>query len=345
MATTVIQAFNEFMKDTVNLDKSRVALARTSRNWLLGKVERFPQNDTSFPILHDGYNLNYGSFERKTKTRPLDDIDMMVGIKADGCTYIQTTVDDIKIYFPDSYSGRLNSFRHTTSGKEDTLSSTRIVNKFVKNLGEIEQYSKAEVKRTGEAATLKLISYEWNFDILPCFMTTEESDGRTYYLIPNGNGDWKKTDPRRDRARLSLINQTCNGNVLNVIRALKYWNQRPYQTTMPSYILETMIGDYYQNEIYLGRGDQVTSFVDMEIVKVLEYLRNKIFHAVSDPKEIINNINYLDYSFQLTMYNRFNIALEKSIIARQYESDGKHKESINKWKEVFGVYFPDYTGA
>ena len=42
---------------------------------------------------------NYGSFERKQKTR-LDDIDMMIGIKADGCTYIETNVNDVKIYFP-----------------------------------------------------------------------------------------------------------------------------------------------------------------------------------------------------------------------------------------------------
>lgn len=345
MATTVIQAFNEFMKETVNLDQSRVATARSSRNWLLSKIALFSENDTTFPILHDEYNLNYGSFERKTKTRPLDDIDMMIGINADGCTYKESTVDDIKIYVPDNYNGRLSAFKHTTSGKENTLSSTRIVNKFVKNLGEIDQYSKAEIKRTGEAATLKLSSYEWNFDLLPCFMTIVEADGRTYYLIPNGNGDWQKTDPRKDRARLSSINQACNGNILNVIRSLKYWNQRPYQTKMPSYLLETMISDYYQNEIHNLRSEQVSNFVDIEIIKVLEYLVNNIFLTVRDPKNIINNINSLEFSYQLSVHTRLNSALEKAKVARQYELDEKQKESIKKWREFFGDNFPDYTGS
>lgn len=345
MATTVIQAFDNFMKETVNLDQSKVSTARNSRNWLLERIAAFPEDDTTFPILHDEYNLNYGSFERKTKTKPLDDIDMMIGIKGDGCTYTETNVNDVKIYFPDNYSGRLSNFRHTSYGKENTLSSTRIVNKFVKNLGEIENYSKAEIKRTGEAATLKLISYEWNFDLLPCFMTKAESDGRSYYLIPNGNGDWKKTDPRKDRERLSSINQSCNGYVLNVIRALKYWNQCPYKIRMPSYLLETMISDYYQNEIDCLKSDQVLRFVNMEVIKVLEYLKKNIYSIVQDPKNITYDINDLSFEDKESMCARLSTTLEKARLARDYESDEKQKEAIKKWREIFGDSFPDYTGA
>ncbi len=317
MAKTVNEAFDAFMKETVNLDQSRVATARTSRNWLLGKIDSFPENDTTFPFLYSENNLNYGSFERKTKTRPLNDIDMMVCLGADGCTYLETSITDIKIYFPDNYTGRLNSLRHTTSGKENTLSSTRVVNKFVKNLGEVDQYSKAEIKRTGEAATLKLISYEWNFDILPCFITHEALDGRTYYLIPNGNGDWKKTDPRKDRARLTSINQSCNGRVLNIIRALKSWNQRPYKTRISSYLLETMISDYYQNEIHYNREGEVSSFVDLEVIKVFGYLKNKIYSVVSDPKNIAYDINDTSSETKLAMYTRIGSDLDKSNTARQ----------------------------
>lgn len=344
MAITVSQAFNEFMKETVNLDPSRVVRARDSRNWLLDKINRFPQNDTTFPLLYNGYNLNYGSFERKTKTRPLDDIDMMINIDGDGCSYIETTVDDIKIHLVDNYIGRLNSLRHTTRGKENTLSSTRVVNKFVKNLGEIGQYSKAEIKRTGEAATLKLISFEWNFDVLPCFLTKPGQDGRTYYLISNGKGDWRKTDPRKDRKRLSSINQACNGNILNVIRALKYWNQRPHQKRMPSYLLETMISDYYQNEINFFRKNNVSKYVYLEIVKVLEYLINNIYLTVRDPKNIEHNINDLDFSHQMDMHIRLSNALGKAKLAQEYDAVGKYKEAIRKWQDFFGADFPDYTG-
>jgi len=124
MVMTVNQAFSDFMKYTVNLDQSRVADARASRNWLLGKIKSFPENDDSFPFLYNDNHLNYGSFERKTKTRPLNDIDMMVCISANGCYYIETSINDIKIYFPEGCCGRLNSFSSTVVGKENTLSST-----------------------------------------------------------------------------------------------------------------------------------------------------------------------------------------------------------------------------
>lgn len=47
MATTVIAAFNEFMKDTVNLKKADTDDARASRDWLIGKINDF-ENDEVF---------------------------------------------------------------------------------------------------------------------------------------------------------------------------------------------------------------------------------------------------------------------------------------------------------
>jgi hypothetical protein len=47
MATAVIAAFNEFMKDTVNLEKADTDDARASRDWLIGKINDF-ENDEVF---------------------------------------------------------------------------------------------------------------------------------------------------------------------------------------------------------------------------------------------------------------------------------------------------------
>ena len=166
-----------------------------------------------------------------------------------------------------------------------------------------------------------------------------------YYLIPNGNGHWKKTDPRIDRDRLQRINQSCNGYVLQVIRAIKYWNQRAYKARIPSYLLETMISNYYDNEILYGRQGSVSQYVDLEIVKVFEYLKNNIYFSVNDPKKIGGNINDIGYIAQLNYNQRLTTDLEKSKQAREYENSSKPKESINKWREVFGESFPYYTGT
>ena len=87
MATTVTGAFNTFQKDIVNLDSSTTINARSSRNWLFEQIVKIPDKNSKFAILYHDINIAFGWFARKTKTRPLEDIDLMVGISADGCYY------------------------------------------------------------------------------------------------------------------------------------------------------------------------------------------------------------------------------------------------------------------
>ena len=74
MAYTVNSSFEDFMRDSVNLDPDRTTTARTSRDWLVQKIEDLV-NRGKLPPLHDGVShYFFGSFARNTKIRPLDDI-------------------------------------------------------------------------------------------------------------------------------------------------------------------------------------------------------------------------------------------------------------------------------
>lgn len=200
MATTVISAFNEFMQDVVNLKKSITDEARGSRDWLIDKLNAF-EKDESSPFNYPEIHIGFGSFARRTKIRPLDDIDLMFGLSAEGCTH---TIHSDKITLNAREGAtRLNKFK--SSGSE-TISSIRILNHFKNKLKEISQYELADIKRNQEAVTLKLTSKTWNFDIVPCFRSAEDSFGHSYYLIPDGSGNWKKTDPRIDKARTTDLN-------------------------------------------------------------------------------------------------------------------------------------------
>ena len=335
MATTVISAFNDFQKNIVNLDSATSSTARNSRNWLLDQISNFPENNDNFPNLYPEIDIGFGSFARKTKTRPLDDIDLMVGIKADGCTYYERSWDDIELKFPENYSGKLKKYAKTLDSS--ALSSTRITNAFKSELSKVSQYSSAEIKRDGEAATLKLKSYTWNFDIVPCFLTSPDSDGNSYYLIPNRSGSWKKTNPKTDRDRLSAVNQNQSGNVLNVIRILKYWKQEK-KVNIGSYLLEAMILYYYESK----PNNTCSEYVDLELENVFNYLANSIINNVADPKNIQSNINDIDYYSRYSLSEKFKTFAQLSRDARQLENEGKDKESINTWKKVFGYNFPDY---
>src|SRR5689334_15483544 len=92
VATNVNVALAEFMRDFVNLDPDQTKLARASRDWLLTQVRQFAVSDATFPKPYEEVDMPLGSFHRRTKLRPLDDIDLIVGLSAESSTY--ATVDD-----------------------------------------------------------------------------------------------------------------------------------------------------------------------------------------------------------------------------------------------------------
>lgn len=336
MASTVTAAFNEFLKNTVNLDPEDTKMAKSSREWLLGQVQRFPSLSDTFPNLYSEMDIHFGSFARKTKTRPLDDIDQMICLHAQGSCY-WTYPDRIEI----TVSETATKLKALCNDGTNVLNSRKVINKFVAQLGTVSQYAKAEIKRNMEAATLKLVSYDWNFDIVPCFHTmVEPLTNRSYYLIPDGYGNWKKTDPRRDRARVSEVNQAHDGYILNVIRIMKYWNKRPTMPSMGSYLLEAMILNYY----FVNRFTKASQYVDLEIPNILGHIQSAVWGSVNDPKEIQGDINTLSWDDRLKISTRAGLDYQKAVEARNLETDGKHKESIQKWGEIFGSAFPRFTG-
>ena len=328
MATTVNNAFSEFMKDIVNLDPNKTSTARSSRDNLIDNINGFSGDDDFFDVYTDR-NLKFGSFARRTKIRELDDIDQMICLSAEStrtyteatdCFYINGNDDDKR-------NGLL------TYGTNH-LNSTKVINRFISKLSELNDYSKAEMHKNHEAATLKLKSYTWNFDIVPCFYTTGD-----FYLIPDGNGNWKKTDPRIDNSRTTEINQKHNGNLLNLIRLVKYWNKRKVTLTIGSYLLECMILNIYDN-----KSGKENWWIDLEFRDVLYGLSVAIKNDVDDPKGIQGNLNTFSSDDREKISTALYNAYCKACTARQYEADGKQKQAIEKWGEVLGSSFPQYTG-
>ncbi len=333
MVKTVISAFKKFQKEIVNLDSEDTKNARNSRDWLVKKIFKFEEDYDNFPKLYKDKQIFFGSFSRKTKKRPLDDIDIIITISAEWCTYLEKD-DTIIINVPKDCSNLYN----LVNDKTHILNSKKVLNLFKNKLWDISQYSKAELKRNEEAIMLNLTSYEWKFDIVPAFFTSQDSFWRNYYIIPDWKGDWKKTDPRIDKYRVTKINIKNKSIVLNVVRLVKYWNNRATMPSMPSYLLENMILNYY-DEIDINF---VTDFVDIEFINVLSYLEDNIYNEVDDPKWIQWNLNQMESWDKYKIKNRIVEDIEKGEKAREYESEWKHRESINKWKEVFWPEFPDY---
>lgn len=77
MPYSVSACFDKFRKEVVDLDPAQVSLARSSRDFVLSNITRL-SSEGALPNVLAEYCLNFGSFARRTKVRPLDDIDMMI---------------------------------------------------------------------------------------------------------------------------------------------------------------------------------------------------------------------------------------------------------------------------
>ena len=193
-----------------------------------------------------------------------------------------------------------------------------------------------EYGRDHQAVTLNLISREWSFDIVPCFHTVPELDGRSYYLIPNGEGRWMKTDPKFDRSCVTDANKYNDGNLLEVIRLIKKWNKVKNATTIKSYLLETMLVTYGKTNNFCSYG------IKRSFISALERIERNIYWPVYDLKGIQGDINTLEFDDKDILFAKAGADVQKARTALQLEADGEHKQAIQKWGEIFGSTFPKY---
>lgn len=326
MANTVNTSFNEFNSAFVNLLPDRTTKARASRDWLFGQLNNLDgKADLDFPFKYEDKNIKYGSFARNTKIRELDDVDLMFCLTADGAFYLKNHNEYI-IHTPNA-GQRLKSLSDF-----DVLNSRRVVNKLKLSLSKVDQYKAADINNRGEAATLSLQSYEWVFDIVPCFYTDTN-----LYLIPDGQGNWKATDPRIDQNLVTAANQNYNGRVLQLIRTLKYWNSHNSSFTIPSYLFEQIILNF------VSLKTELSTWIDFDIRDFFRYLQSSIYNAIQDPKGLQGDLNSLSFHERQSVSQKSIWAYAKAKEATDAETqESDQQKAINKWREIFGPKFPIY---
>lgn len=327
MPYSVSDSFVKFRKEVVDLESEQTKTARGSRDFVFQNIEILSQKGL-LPRLYSGMSLNFGSFERKTKKRELDDIDIMVCFNGVGGSY-QTVVENT--FYRVLFDRNIPVISDCLED-DGTLNSRKMVNQLIGALNQVEHYKKAEKHRDHEAARLQLSSYPWNFDIVPCFYTAQQ-----FYLIPDGQGNWKNTDPRIDRNRVATCDQKHYGLVTQLIRLMKSWKEQKWPESVSSYMFEQMVLDYIESiPVPMALSWQV------RVLNVLGYLRTAIKNPVMDPKGIQGDLNELDTE---TRDRLSLIAYMSSLSAAQavkYERNGEIQKAVNQWKHVFGDQFPEY---
>jgi len=329
MATSVNQAFEEFNNGVVNLIKSNTDNARSSRDWLITQLLTFPENIDDFPYDYPKRHIKYGSFARNTKIRPLDDIDLMYCLGAGGAYYQVDIYNNQKYYI--HTENAIDSLK-SLSNEDFKLNSIKVVNKLVKALESVPQYSNAEIKRNQEAAVLNLVSYSWSYDIVPCFYTVNN-----FYLIPDGSGNWKATNPEIDHENIERTNINYGGKIYQLVRTLKYWNANFSSPKLGSYLFEVLVINFVKYKA------AQSDYNDVNIKEFFNYLYSYILFDVQDPKGIQGNINYLTTEQRERLSSKARSCYDIASIALDLELKERNQEkAIENWKSIFGDKFPSY---
>lgn len=332
MPYTVWGAFDQFRKEKVDLDPEVTKTARASRDYLFEQLRKLAGKVSGFPPLTGSFQ-DFGSFARKTKIRPLNDIDFLALMNGRGTTatpsssdpytyWLKITKSDAPLAsFPDSY-GYVNS--------------TSILYKIRDSLRSLNSYRKAELKKNMQAVVLNLLSYDWSFDIVPAVPVSDGHEGTVHYLIPNGRGDWIATDPRIDAANATRVNQSHANKFLPTVRLLKYWNRRTHKPALQPYYFETLAISVFRY------ASSITDFPSA----VKHFFHNcptYLWSSCPDPKSLGPALDAdISYETKKKVADAMSEAAQFADWAQMYNAQENSEKAIYWWGRIFGPEFPSY---
>lgn len=133
-----------FIENTIDLNKNDVEKAYKSRDNLIKNITEI-LNENLFFNVYEERNLNYGSFENGTKILELDDIDIMICIKANYRTYYDLFSNNIIKIIANVYD---RHFKNECLDNETIfLNSTKLLNLLKNELAKIDDYEKADIHK------------------------------------------------------------------------------------------------------------------------------------------------------------------------------------------------------
>lgn len=340
-ASTVKTAFKKFQSQIVDLDRVITNKGRASRDYLFDQIKKLAKNQPKFPPLSGAY-ISFGSFSRKTKIRPLNDIDLLIILnnrsvnveisyqqKASGYGVNMTAVCQVKI--TDS-----NSPLQQFTNNKGYVNSIKVLNRIKHCLTYITNYKNSGKNRRMQAVTLNIKSQPWTFDIVPAIPIYDYRNKVTHFLIPDGYGNWIRTNPKIDAESITSANIKHKGRLLSILRLLKYWNERRHKPILMSYYFETLVVQTFQY------ASEITN-----IPAALEYFfQNCNFYLMSscpDPKKLGEALD-IDVSSNIkqSISKALRNAASHARHAIAAESKNDQKTAIYWWKKVFGLEFPNY---
>lgn len=330
--------FNDFLKN-IRLTKNQVDDLITGHKTLRNRLNS--DDDLSKIIVS---TFLQGSYRRSTAVKPKggqrSDVDVIVVTKLDEDEY--TPDEAMKVFEPfmeKYYEGKYR-FQGRSIGIELSYVDLDVVitsapseaemgilqAESIEASSSIEQYEEL-IKSMASNHYTREINEFLNF-------ASNEPEWKTSPLrIPDRNvEEWKDTHPLEQIRWTWNKNSSCNGNYINVVKALKWWKRVNDPDTHPkSYPLEHLIGQVCPDGI-----TSVAEGITLSLETIAKDYPEKPFlpdHGVPG-NDVFVRVTEEEYEAF------FEKVVTAAALAREaYDSDSI-KESADKWRELLGNEFP-----
>ncbi len=192
-------------------------------------------------------------------------------------------------------------------------------------------YPTTEIGGDGQVAVVEFTD-NLKFEVLPAFLNADN----TSYTYPDSNdgGSWKSTNPRAEINAIRLRNAACNANLVPLCRMMRAW-KREWSVAIGGLLIDTLAYQFIET---WGHRDKSYLYYD--------FMCRDFFKYVSDQSETQNfwrapgsGANAYGGGFQYKAKRCYNISLEA--IAYETVTPKKEYSAKQKWREIFGIAFPD----
>lgn len=192
-----------------------------------------------------------------------------------------------------------------------------------------EYPSTPKISRNGQAVTITFTDFV--LDVVPAF----NRKGGGYLIADCVNRRWISTDPKKHVDIWSAANTSHKGNLVPLIKMIKAWN-REHSALLRSFHLEAMILSILTN-VTIHDFPSGARFV-------FDKTRQSVKGATYDPSGYGGNLaDYLNTQQKINdVVSRLETAYNRSVEAENLDKQGKTASAVEKWRMIFGDYFPAY---
>jgi hypothetical protein len=306
MARTVAAAFNSLLSD-LKLTPRQRSLAQGRIRHLLAFFARYEVSRTPCAI---------GSYGRGTVIRRERDVDVMVVLAAK--PYVRTYQRDSRQFLYWLRDALNNEYSNTTV-------STRQV-ALCMDLGEGLGVDLIPVFDAVEADNLSLLTRR-------PFL----KPGEMGFYMPNGRGDWQRTNPPFHDALILQSDQRLGGNLKPLVRLMKLWNENEYRR-LDSFHLEMMVEQVWRKAKQMP---PLPIALAQTLDKVAD-LADGHFHDPWSKGDWLDRYLDADLERRRKAVNALRDDATKAQAALAFEANGNSGAAFERWSVVFGHDFPAF---